>query len=151
MPVGASFTSVQVTDCDLAGGSVVYYYDPTTTAWAEVPGQTYNAGTGCATFTLGTATTPSLSQLGGTVFGVQDVPPSLSAARRPERELPRGLSASRSRPVIPSRTPPHPVGHRPARRAGPHGQRRRDGHGDGHGQGAPAGIYPVTLTAGDGR
>ena len=75
---GGSFSSVQVTDCNLAGGSVVYYYNSTTTQWAEVSGQAYNAGTGCVTFTLGTGSTPSLSQLSGTIFGVQDVPPSLT-------------------------------------------------------------------------
>ena len=52
VPASSSFTSVQVTDCNLAGGSVVYYYDGTTSQWAEVPGQTYNASTGCVTFTL---------------------------------------------------------------------------------------------------
>ncbi len=90
VPAGASFTNAQVTDCDLAGGSVVYYYDPTTTGWAQVPGQSYDAGTGCVTFTLGPATTPSLSQVGGTIFGVQDVPPSLSLPGDRERHLPRG-------------------------------------------------------------
>ena len=78
VPASSSFTSVQVTDCNLAGGSVVYYYDPTTSEWAEVPGQSYDASTGCVSFTLGTASTPSLSQLSGTVFGVQDVPPTLT-------------------------------------------------------------------------
>ena len=33
VPASSSFTSVQVTDCKLAGGSVVYYYDPTTSEW----------------------------------------------------------------------------------------------------------------------
>ena len=65
VPASSSFTSVQVTDCNLAGGSVVYYYDDTTSQWAEVSGQTYNASTGCVTFTLGTASTPSLAQLSG--------------------------------------------------------------------------------------
>ncbi len=69
---------MQVTDCDLGGGSVVYYYDGTTSQWAEVSGQTYNASTGCVTFTLGAASTPSLAQLSSVTFGVQDVPPSLT-------------------------------------------------------------------------
>jgi hypothetical protein len=76
-PASSSFGTVQVTDCDLAGGSVVYYYNDTTSQWTEVSGQTYNAGTGCVTFTLGTASTPNLTELSGTEFGVQDVLPSL--------------------------------------------------------------------------
>ena len=71
VPASSSFTSVQVTDCNLAGGSVVYYYDDTTTEWTEVSGQTYDASTGCVTFTLGTASTPSLAQLSATDFGVR--------------------------------------------------------------------------------
>jgi Putative Ig domain len=79
VPASSSFSTVQVTDCDLAGGSVVYYYNDTTGQWAEVSGQTYNPGTGCVTFTLGTASTPNLTELSGTEFGVQDAPPSLTA------------------------------------------------------------------------
>ena len=78
VPSGSSFTSVEVTDCNLAGGSVVYYYDPATSQWAEVAGQSYNADTGCVTFTLGNSSTPSLTELSGTMFGVEDVPPSLT-------------------------------------------------------------------------
>ncbi len=72
---------MQVTDCDLGGGSVVYYYDGATSQWAEVSGQAYNASTGCVTFTLGASSTPSLAQLSSVTFGVQDVPPSHDGAR----------------------------------------------------------------------
>ena len=75
VPLSSSFTSVQVTDCDLGGGSVVYYYDGATSQWAEVSGQAYTASTGCVTFTLGASSTPSLAQLGGTVFGARTCPP----------------------------------------------------------------------------
>jgi hypothetical protein len=78
VPSSSNFSSLQVTDCDLAGGSVVYYYDATTSQWTAVSGQTYDAATGCVTFTLGTASTPSLTQLSGTEFGVEDVPPTLT-------------------------------------------------------------------------
>ena len=67
---------MQVTDCNLAGGSVVYYYDDTTSQWTEVSGQTYNASTGCVTFTLGASSSPSLAQLSGTVFGARTYPPA---------------------------------------------------------------------------
>ena len=40
VPASSNFSSVQVTDCDLAGGSLVYFYDGTTTSWAEVSGRT---------------------------------------------------------------------------------------------------------------
>ena len=134
VPASSSFTSVQVTDCDLAGGSVVYYYDATTTQWAEVPGQTYNASTGCVTFTLGTASTPSLAQLSGTIFGVQDVPPSLSLPGDQSVAYHGALSFSVSA-SDPQPNAPHAVGHRLARRADLHGQRQRHRHGDGHGHG----------------
>ena len=103
---------MQVTDCNLGGGSVVYYYDDTTTQWAEVSGQTYNASTGCVTFTLGTASTPSLTQLSGTVFGVQDVPPSLTVPGDQTVAYHGGLSLSVSA-SDPQPNPPHAVGHRP--------------------------------------
>ena len=98
VPASSSFCSVQVTDCNLGGGSVVYYYDPTTTECAEVSGQSYNAGTGCVTFALGTASTLSLSQLSTTVFGVQDVPPSLTLPGDQSVTYHEGLSFSTSDP-----------------------------------------------------
>ena len=92
VPPSSSFSTVQVTDCNLAGGSVVYYYDDTTSQWTAVSGQTYNLGTGCVTFTLGTGSTPSLSQLGSTVFGVQDVPPNLTLPS--DQSVPNGGTLS---------------------------------------------------------
>ena len=83
VPASSVFTSMQVTDCNLAGGSVVYYSDDTTGQWAEVTGQTYDASTGCVTFTLSDTTAPSLAQLSGVVFGVQDAPPSLTLPTDP--------------------------------------------------------------------
>jgi hypothetical protein len=105
VPAGSSFSGVQVTDCNLAGGSVVYYYNSTTRQWTPVSGQTYTASTGCVTFTLNTGSTPSLSQLSGTVFGVQDVPPSLTlpgAQSVPYHDvLSLSLSASDPQPTDP--------------------------------------------------
>ena len=149
VPTGSSFTSVQVTDCDLAGGSVVYYYDPTTTQWAEVPGQTYNASTGCVSFTLGTASTPSLSQLSSTVFGVQDVPPSLSLPGDQSVSYHAALSLSVSA------SDPQPNALTLSATGLPAGLAFTD-NGNGTGTvtgtvtGAP-GAYPVTLTASDGE
>ncbi len=149
VPLSSSFTSVQVTDCDLGGGSVVYYYDdPTATQWAEVPGQSYNASTGCVTFTLSTSSTPNLTQLSGIVFGVQDVPPSLTLPGDQSVTYHGALSLS----VSASDPQPNPL---TLSAAGlPVGLTFTD-NGNGTGTvtgtvtGAP-GAYPVTLTAGDG-
>ena len=149
VPAGSSFSSVQVTDCDLAGGSVVYYYDPTTSQWAEVPGQAYNASAGCVTFTLGTASTPSLSQLSSTVFGVQDVPPSLSLPGDQSVAYHEGLSLSVSA------SDPQPSDVVALSATGlPAGLTFTDnGNGTGTVSGtvtAAAGTYLVTFMAGDG-
>ncbi len=149
VPAGAGFTNAQVTDCDLAGGSVVYFYDNTTNQWAEVSGQSYDAGTGCVTFTLGPATTPSLSQVGGTIFGVQDVPPSLSLPGAENVTYHEALSF----PV--SATDPQPGAVLTLLAVGlPAGLALTD-NGNGTGTvtgtvtGAP-GTYPVTFTVSDG-
>jgi hypothetical protein len=144
----SSFTSVQVTDCHLAGGSVVYYYDDTTNQWAEVSGQTYNASTGCVTFTLGTASTPSLAQLSSVTFGVQDVPPSLTVPSDQSVTYHAALSLSVSA------SDPQPNALSLSATGLPAGLSFTD-NGNGTGTvtgtvtGAP-GAYPVTFTTGDG-
>ena len=148
VPLSSSFTSVQVTDCNLAGGSVVYYYDDTTAQWTAVSGQTYNASAGCVTFTLATGSTPNLTQLSSAVFGVQDVPPRLT--------VPGALSVAYHAPlslsVSASDTQPNPL---TLSAAGlPAGLTFTDnGNGTGTVTGtvtAAPGAYPVTFTAGDG-
>ncbi|HZU77054.1 MAG TPA: PxKF domain-containing protein, partial [Dehalococcoidia bacterium] len=70
---GSTFTSVTVVDCDLNGGNVVYWFNGST--WTPVSPQTYDATAPsgqCApnvTMTLSATSSPSLSQLTGTVFG----------------------------------------------------------------------------------
>ena len=148
VPAASSFTSVQVTDCHLAGGSVVYYYDDTTNQWAEVSGQTYNASTGCVTFTLGTASTPSLAQLSSVTFGVQDVPPSLTVPSDQSVTYHAALSLSVSA------SDPQPNALSLSATGLPAGLSFTD-NGNGTGTvtgtvtGAP-GAYPVTFTTGDG-
>ncbi len=148
VPASSSFTSVQVTDCKLAGGSVVYYYDPTTSEWAQVPGQSYDASTGCVSFTLGTASTPSLSQLSGTVFGVQDVPPTLTLPGDQSVAYHGAISLSVSA------TDPQPNPLTLLATGLPAGLTFTD---DGNGTGtvtgtvtAAPGTYPVMVTAADG-
>ncbi len=148
VPGSSVFSSMQVTDCNLAGGSVVYYYDGTTSQWADVSGQTYNAGTGCVTFTLSDTTTPSLAQLSSTVFGVQDVPPRLSVPANQTVAYHGALSLS----VSASDTQPNPL--TLSATGFPAGLSFTDnGNGTGTVTGTVAaapGAYPVTFTAGDG-
>ena len=148
VPPGSSLTSVEVTDCNLAGGSVVYYYDPTADQWTVVPGQTYNAGTGCVTFTLGTTSTPSLTQLSGVIFGVQDVPPSLTLPGDQSVPYHGALSLSLSA----SDAQPNPL--TLSATGLPAGLTFTDNaNGTGTVTGlvtAAPGTYPVTIMAGDG-
>jgi len=70
---GNTFTSVSIVDCNLNGGSQVRWWNGT--AWVAASNQTYDATTGCVTITVDATTTPSLTQLGATPFGVANVPP----------------------------------------------------------------------------
>jgi hypothetical protein len=66
---GSTFTSLTVQDCALAGGSTLYYW--TGTDWQQVSNQTPNTpSTTCTTMALSADTSPSISDLTGTVFGV---------------------------------------------------------------------------------
>jgi hypothetical protein len=65
---GSGLTSLTITDCNLNGGTSVYWWNGT--AWATVSDQTYNPTTKCVTITVKTTgTTPTISQLTGTPFG----------------------------------------------------------------------------------
>ena len=75
---GNSFSSEVVQDCDLNGGGTLLWWNPTANSgvggWQNVigdPGPSYTAGPpACLSVTLDSTTSPSLSQLTGTVFGV---------------------------------------------------------------------------------
>ena len=73
---GNSFTSVVIDDCNLNGGTSLQWWNPQGNsgagAWqAVVPSPTYSAGPpACLSVTLTSSTSPSLSQLTGTVFAV---------------------------------------------------------------------------------
>jgi hypothetical protein len=143
------FESVQVTDCKLGGGSVVYYYDDTSGQWIPVSGQSYDAASGCVSFTLNAGSTPSLTQLSGTDFGVGHVPPSLTLPAAPSVPYHDALSLSLSAA--------DPVPSAPITLAVtglPGGLSFTDnGHGTGTISGtvtAAPGTYPLTVTAGDG-
>jgi Divergent InlB B-repeat domain len=66
---GSSFSKLTISNCNLDGGTTLEWWNGK--SWAAVSPQTYTAGPpACASATLGTDTTPSLSQLNGTVFAV---------------------------------------------------------------------------------
>jgi hypothetical protein len=67
-----SFTSVTIDDCNLNGGTALEWLNGST--WEPVvgdPGPTYTAGPpACVAVTLNSSTSPTLSELTGTVFAV---------------------------------------------------------------------------------
>jgi hypothetical protein len=73
---GSTYTSVQIVDCNLGGGSQAFWWSGT--SWVLASNQSYNASTGCVTITVTSTSVPSLSQLGGTPFGIANVPPVVS-------------------------------------------------------------------------
>jgi hypothetical protein len=64
VPGGSAFSGVTITDCNLKGGSVLYYWSGR--GWAKVPGQSYRAGPPACV----TATVTAISILAGTPFAV---------------------------------------------------------------------------------
>ena len=75
-----SFAHDGISDCDLNGGQALRWWNPAANAgagaWVPVvgnPGPTFASS--CITVTLDNTTSPALSQLSGTVFGVSDVAP----------------------------------------------------------------------------
>lgn len=73
---GSGLTSLTITNCSLNGGTNVYWW--TGAAWALASHQTYNATTRCVTITVTSTTSPSLSQLTGTVIAAGR-PPTITA------------------------------------------------------------------------
>ena len=68
-----TFTSISVTDCNLNGGTSLQWWNPNATptsgAWETVSNTTYTAGSPpCISVTLTSSTSPSISQLSGTIF-----------------------------------------------------------------------------------
>ncbi len=64
---GNTFTSLTIADCDLNGGTQVYWWNSST--WLLASNQKYNATTQCVTITVNSTTSPSLNDLTGTPFG----------------------------------------------------------------------------------
>jgi hypothetical protein len=69
-------TTVTIADCDLAGANAVQWWNPAANGgsggWQPVSNQTFNPGPPpCVTMVLNAGTSPSISQLTGTVFAGQ--------------------------------------------------------------------------------
>ena len=73
---GSGLTTLTILNCHLNGGTDVYWWN--CTVWARAQTQTYNAMTKCVTITLNGASSPTISQLTGTVFAAGS-PPSITA------------------------------------------------------------------------
>ena len=76
---GSGLSSVTIKDCNLNGGTNVYWN--TGTAWALVSNQTYDPSTHCVTITVNSTTVPTLSQLGGTPIAAGS-PPTITAVAK---------------------------------------------------------------------
>lgn len=74
---GSNFTSVSFEICGVAANANIQWWDPAAHAWQAVSDQTAPAGEPpCVTVTVDSSTSPSLSQLSGTVFAVTTPSPS---------------------------------------------------------------------------
>ena len=72
------FTSLGITDCTLLGGNVLEWWNPAASdgvgAWQTVSTQTFVPGSpNCVEATIDASTSPSLSELDGTIFAVVSV------------------------------------------------------------------------------
>lgn len=76
---GNSFTSMIITKCNAQASDGLDWWNPGTSAWQGVSpaaSVTFDAGTGCLQFTVGSATSPSLSEMDGTLFALTTNPPT---------------------------------------------------------------------------
>ena len=69
---GASFSSVSFTACGLTAGETLAWWNPAAQAWLPVTGATPADSSGCAGVTVTSTSSPSLAQLGGTVFAASN-------------------------------------------------------------------------------
>ena len=72
---GSTFASLNFTDCNLNGGTSIYWWDPSANGgsggWQQVSNETAPSGSPpCITVTITDSTSPDIAQMTGTVFGV---------------------------------------------------------------------------------
>jgi hypothetical protein len=78
------FSSVSIHDCDIGDATSVQWWDDDAQQWKDVSRASFNAGPPrCVTIIVGQNTSPSLSQLTGTVFGASPSPAAPSCAAPP--------------------------------------------------------------------
>ena len=71
----SSFTTITFKICGVTAGASIQWYDPATASWQSVSNQSTPNGTPlCVTVTVTGSTSPSLSELYGTVFAVVSPP-----------------------------------------------------------------------------
>ncbi|MCL4414504.1 MAG: IPT/TIG domain-containing protein, partial [Actinobacteria bacterium] len=76
---GNTFTSLTIKNCNLNSGDAVTWWNPSANSgaggWEDVSNQTFSSGPpACVTITVTTTSSPSLSQLTGTVLAVGSSP-----------------------------------------------------------------------------
>ncbi len=82
-----TLTSVMITECGVQAGDSLFWYNSALTMWEPLsPAATFQDG--CLVFTAGADSSPSLSQLDGTVFAV--VAPPTVMGLSPSTGLPKG-------------------------------------------------------------
>ncbi len=89
---GSAYSSVRIVDCALQGGSHAYWYNAATASWVPASSQSYDPVALCTTITVTASSTPSLAQLGGTPFGIANVPPVMAAPGPQNAQYGRTLS-----------------------------------------------------------
>lgn len=72
VPAGSTLNGLAIRDCPVGGDKVAYWYNGT--SWVVASSQSYDPASGCITIDVNGATSPSLSQLTGTVFASGHVP-----------------------------------------------------------------------------
>lgn len=99
-----TFTSLTITDCNLAGGNDLQWFNPAANggsgAWQPVSGVSITSTSPpCATTTLTDTSSPTLAQLTGTVFGVAATgsPTPTSSPSSPPRQA---LTLNAETPVV---------------------------------------------------
>ncbi len=65
---GSNFSSITITDCNLGANSILFWWNGST--WLAVAPQSYEPATGCITTTIVASSSPSVTQMSGTLFGV---------------------------------------------------------------------------------
>jgi hypothetical protein len=75
---GSTYSSVQIVNCTLNGGSQAFWYKASASNWILASEQSYDPATKCVTITVNASTSPSLAELGGTPFGIANAPAVVS-------------------------------------------------------------------------